>query len=40
MMPRQVRAQVLYDNKDISADLAPYMNPFLIRTISPGKRTT
>lgn len=25
MMPRQVRAQVLYDNKDISADLAPYM---------------
>lgn len=25
MTPRQVRAQVLYDNKDISADLAPYM---------------
>lgn len=25
MTPRQVRALVLYDNRDISADLAPYL---------------
>ena len=25
MTPRQIRAQILYDNKDISADITPYL---------------